>query len=129
MTAAVDSLIYDPHDPANLNNYISRLSSYYDDAERTLTLILLDAMAALSSPKHVSDLANLSRHQDPSLSDDHVRETLNSSREDHYVTPHQTQMDLPTIFVGSWLSAGGKRPDYETRISSQFQVQSRQHGP
>ena len=90
VTAALNTLIYDPHDPANLNNYLSRLSSYYDDAERALALILLDTMAALSSPTHVSELANLSRYQEPSLSDDQVRDTLKLLAEDHYVTPHQT---------------------------------------
>lgn len=98
VTSAVDSLIYDPHDPANLNNYVSRLSSYYDGAERTLTLIILDAMAVLSSPTRVSDLANLCRHRDPSLSDDQVREMLKVLAEDHYVTPHQTQNGLAYDF-------------------------------
>ena len=98
VTVAVDNLIYDPHDPANLNNYISRLSSYYDDAERTLTLIILDAMAALSSPARVSELANLCRHRDSSLSDDQVRETLKLLAEDHYVTPHQTPNGLAYDF-------------------------------
>ena len=98
VTSAVDSLIYDPHDPANLNNYVSRLSSYYDGAERTLTLIILDAMAVLSSPTRVSDLANLCRHRDPSLSDDQVRETLKLLAEDHYVTPHQTPNGLAYDF-------------------------------
>ena len=98
VTSAVDSLIYDPHDPANLNNYVSRLSSYYDGAERTLTLIILDAMAVLSSPTRVSDLANLCRHRDPSLSDDQVREMLKVLAEDHYVTPHQTQNGLAHDF-------------------------------
>ena len=98
VTSAVDSLIYDPHDPANLNNYISRLSSYYDGAERTLTLIILDATAVLSSPTRVSDLANLCRHRNPSLSDDQVREMLKVLAEDHYVTPHQTQNGLAYDF-------------------------------
>ena len=98
VTSAVDSLIYDPHDPANLNNYISRLSSYYDDAERTLTLIILDTMAVLSSPTRVSDLANLCRHRNPSLSDDQVREMLKVLAVDHYVTPHQTPNGLAYDF-------------------------------
>ena len=98
VTSAVDGLIYDPHDPAHLNNYISRLSSYYDGAERTLTLTILDTMAVLSSPTRVSDLANLCRHRDPSLSDDQVRETLKILAEDHYVTPHQTPNGLAYDF-------------------------------
>ena len=97
-TAAVDTLVYDPHDPAHLNNYVARLSSYYDDAERAVTLILLDAMAGLSSPTHVSDLANLSRHRDPSLGDDRIRDTLRLLAEDHYVTPHQTPEGLAYDF-------------------------------
>ena len=98
VTSAVDRLIYDPHDPANLNNYVSRLSSYYDDNERTLTFIILDAMVVLSSPTRVSELANLCRHQEPSLSDDQVRETLKLLAEDHYVTPHQTPNGLAYDF-------------------------------
>lgn len=98
VTAAIDKLVYDPHDPANLNNYVSRLSSYYDDAERTLTFVLLDTLAVLPSPTRVLDLANLSRHQDPSIGDEQVRETLKLLAEDHYVTPHQTADGLAYDF-------------------------------
>lgn len=98
VTAAIDKLVYDPHDPAHLNNYVSRLSSYYDDAERTLTLILLDTLAVLPSPTPVSDLANLSRHRDSSIGDDQVRDTLKLLAEDHYVSPHQTADGLAYDF-------------------------------
>ena len=98
VTTAVDSLIYDPHDPANLNNYITRLSSYYDAGEKTLTLILLDAMAGLKSPSRIPELANLCRHQDSSITDDQVREILKLLAEDHYVTPQQTPNGLAYDF-------------------------------
>ena len=47
VSSAVDSLVYDSHDPANLNYYVNRLSSYYADDERSLALIVLDTMAGL----------------------------------------------------------------------------------
>ena len=49
VSSAVDNLIYDSHDPANLNYYVNRLSSYYSEDERSLALLVLDAMAGLAS--------------------------------------------------------------------------------
>ena len=45
VSSAVDSLVYDSHDPANLNYYVNRLSSYYAADERSLSLVVLDTMA------------------------------------------------------------------------------------
>lgn len=98
VTVAVDSLVYDPHDPAHLNNYVTRLSSYYDETERRLSLLLLDVMATRSSPESISMLANLSRHRDSTLSDEEVRSTLKLLAEDHYVTSHQTPDGLAYDF-------------------------------
>ena len=85
VSAAVDKLVYDPHDPANLNYYVSRLSSYYADDERSLALIVLDAMAGQPSPISVSELLNLCKHQSPSLADQQLREVLAVLAEDHYI--------------------------------------------
>ena len=38
VSSAVDTLVYDPHDPANLNYYVTRLSSYYADEDRVARL-------------------------------------------------------------------------------------------
>ena len=85
VTAAVDKLVYDPHDPANLNYYVTRLSSYYADTERSLALIVLDTMAGQPSPISVSELLNLCKHQSPSLADQQLREVLAVLAEDHYI--------------------------------------------
>ena len=50
VSAAVDKLVYDPHDPANFNYYVNRLSSYYAADEGALALVVLDTVAGLSSP-------------------------------------------------------------------------------
>ena len=55
VSSAVDSLVYDSHDPANLQYYVNRLSSYYDEEERSLALLVLDTMAGQSSPTRIPE--------------------------------------------------------------------------
>ena len=85
VSAAVNNLVYGPHDPANFNYYVNRLSSYYADKERSLALIVLDTMAGLSSPTPLTELLNLCKHRDPSLTDEQFREVLTVLAEDHYI--------------------------------------------
>ena len=87
VSSAVDKLVYDPHDPANFNYYVSRLSSYYSDEERLLALIVLDTIASQPLPTPVPELINLCRHRDPSLKDERLRENLTILAEDHYIEP------------------------------------------
>ena len=85
VSSAVDHLVYDSHDPANLNYYVSRLSSYYPGDERELALVVLDAMASQTSPTPVPKLLNLCRHRDASIGDEQLREVLTVLVEDHYI--------------------------------------------
>ena len=85
VASAVDHLVYDSHDPANLNYYVSRLSSYYPDDERELALVVLDTLAGQTSPTLFPELLNLCKHRDPSLEDEQVREILTVLAEDHYI--------------------------------------------
>ena len=85
ISSAVDHLVYDSHDPANLNYYVNRLSTYYTDDERSLALVVLDTIAGLSSPVPVPEVLNLCRHRDPSLADEQLREVLAVLAEDHYI--------------------------------------------
>ena len=87
VSSAVDTLVYDSRDPANLNYYVTRLSSYYADDERSLALLVLDTMAGQSSPTPVPELINLCKHRDPSLADEQLREILTVLAEDHYIEP------------------------------------------
>ena len=87
VSSAVDALVYDPHDPANLNYYVTRLSSYYADDERSLALVVLDTMASQATPTPVEELLNLCKHRDPSLADEQLREILTALAEDHYIEP------------------------------------------
>ena len=89
ISSAVDRLVYDSHDPANLNYYVNRLSSYYTDDERSLALVVLDTMAGQASPTPVPELLNLCKHRDPSLSDEQLREVLTALAEDHYIEPRK----------------------------------------
>ena len=85
VSVAVDHLLYDPHDPANLNYYLTRLSSYYAEDQRTLALVVLDTLAGQPSPAPVAELLNLCKHRDPSLETEQLRETLTILSEDHYI--------------------------------------------
>ena len=89
VSSAVDSLVYDSHDPANLNYYVNRLSSYYAADERSLALAVLDTMAGQASPTSVPELLNLCRHRNPSLADEQLREILTVLAEDHYIEPRK----------------------------------------
>ena len=100
VSSAVDNLIYDPHDPANLNYYVTRLSSYYADDDRSLALVVLDTMAGQASPTPVPELLNLCRHRDPSLADEQLREILTALAEDHYIEP--TKYDGGAAYDFRW---------------------------
>lgn len=85
VSAVVDHLVYDPHDPANLSYYVTRLSSYYADDKRALALLVLDTLARQPSRSPAPELLNLCKHQDPSLQDEQFREVLTILSQDHYV--------------------------------------------
>ena len=85
VSAAIDHLVYDPHDPANLNYYVSRLSLYYAQDQQALALLVLDTLAREQAPTPVPELLNLCRHRDASLADEQLRETLTILSEDHYI--------------------------------------------
>lgn len=85
----MDSLVYDSHDPANLNYYVNRLSSYYSETDRSLALIVLDTLAGQASPIPILKLVNLCRHLDPSLADERLRELLTVLAQDHYIEPRK----------------------------------------
>ena len=72
-------------DAAILNYYMTRLSSYYADDERSLALVVLDTMAGQASPTPVPEPLNLCKHRDPSLTDEQLREILTALAEDHYI--------------------------------------------
>ena len=87
VSAATDHLVYDPHDPANLNYYVTRLSSYYSQDQRALALLVLDTLAGQPPSTPVPELLNLCRHRDPSLADEQLREMMTILSEDHYIEP------------------------------------------
>ena len=112
VSSAVDSLVYDSHDPANLHYYLNRLSSYYAADERSLALLVLDTMAGQASPTPVPDLLNLCRHRDPTLTDEQLREILTMLAEDHYIEPRKcvggAAYDFRWQLVKKWWK--GRRP-------------------
>ena len=106
VSTAVNNLIYDPHDPADFNNYVNRLSSYYAADQRVLALVVLDTIASLSSPTPVPKLLNLCRHRDPSLEDEKLRDILTVLAEDHYIEPRKSAdgmvYDFRWLLVKRW---------------------------
>lgn len=90
VSATVDSLVNDPHDPANLRYYVNRMSQYYTDGQRSLALLALDMIALQPAPVSVPTLAKLCRHEEPSLGEDPLRDVLTLLAEDHYIEPART---------------------------------------
>ncbi|MDE2912066.1 MAG: hypothetical protein OXL68_03980 [Paracoccaceae bacterium] len=89
VSVAVDTLVYAPHDPANLGHYAARMSTYYSDNERSRALTVLDTIAGLASPIPVPELLNLCRYREPSLSIEQFRDVLTILAEDHYIEPRK----------------------------------------
>ncbi|MDE0105883.1 MAG: hypothetical protein OXN89_26180 [Bryobacterales bacterium] len=85
VSAAVDHLVYDPHDPANLKYYLTRLSSYYAEDQRRLALLLLDTLARQPSGTRLPQLLNLCKHGNPLLANEQLLEVLTILAEDHYI--------------------------------------------
>ena len=112
VSAAVDSLIYDSHDPANLNYYVHRLSSYYSEGDRSLALIVLDTLAGQATPTPTPKLVNLCRHLDPSLADERIREHLTVLAQDHYIEPKKC--------------AGGVAYDFRWQLVKRWWKETRQ---
>ena len=87
VSVAVDHLVYDAHDPANLNYYVTRLSSYYAEDKRLLALLVLDTLARQPSRTPIPELLSLCKHRDPSLADEQFLGVLTILSEDHYIEP------------------------------------------
>ncbi len=85
VTDAVNKLIFDPHDPANLRYYVNRLSSYYSEEERVSSLLVLDTISGLDNPLNNMELINRCRHSNPNLKDEFLREIFSILSEDHYI--------------------------------------------
>lgn len=100
VSAAVDHIVYDPHDPANLNYYVTRLSSYYADDQRFIALLVLDTLARQPSPTPVPELLNLCKHRNPSLADERLRGVLTILSEDHYIV--RTRCETGVTYDFRW---------------------------
>lgn len=87
VSTAVENLINDPHDPANLKYYVNRLSQYYTDSQRSLALLVLGMIARQPGAVPVPTLLNLCKHQKQSLDDEQLRDVLALLAEDHYIEP------------------------------------------
>ena len=98
VSSAVDSLVYDSHDPANFAYYLNRLSSYYTADEKSLALLVLDALAGQASPTPVRELLNLCRHRDATVTDEPLREMLAVLAEDHYIEPKKSDAGVAYDF-------------------------------
>ena len=85
ISSAINTLIYDAQDPANFHFYVSRLSSYYEETEVALALVVLDIVAGQTSLQSTPQIINLCNYKNLSTSDEHVRVILKLLVEDHYL--------------------------------------------
>ena len=106
VSSAVDKLIYDSHDPANLNYYVTRFDTFYTPEDRDRALLVLDALAGEPSPCSLFSLLNLCRHRDASLPEEGLHNALTILSEDHYIEPQKledgTAYDFRWQLVKKW---------------------------
>lgn len=98
VSRATGLLIYGSDDPANLNYYVERMSSYYSRDQQTSALKVLDVIAGLESPEETRNILNLCRHSDSGFQDEKIRETLRILIEDHYLKPCDTEESVKYDF-------------------------------
>jgi hypothetical protein len=81
----LNSLIVDPHDPADFRYYLQRLGTYYETEERPVALAILDSLATPNTALSFAELSQLVRHQIPDVDDETLRGLLPLLMEDHYL--------------------------------------------
>jgi len=96
--SAVESLIYDPQDPAHFGYYLSRIDIYYDSSEAALARVILDAIATADSPLAVERIVNLGRHKIQDLPEEGIRAVLALLVEDHYLVKSRTDQHMAYEF-------------------------------
>ncbi len=87
---AVQRIVSGNHDPAHMGYFVSRIKTYYD-ADASVALCILDALASRDEALSLAAIANLVRHQDADVTDEKIRELLGLLRRDQYV-----ELDAPT---------------------------------
>ena len=106
VSSTIDKLVYDSHDPANFNYYVTRLDTYYTPYDRARTLLVLDALAGQQNPCSFPSLLNLCRHRDASLPEEELHNALTMLSEDHYIESRKleggTAYDFRWKLVKKW---------------------------
>ncbi len=106
VSRAIDKLVYDSHDPANFNYYVTRLDTYYSPDDRFRALLVLDTLAKQQPSTTFPILLNLCRHRQPSLSEEELRNVLIMLSEDHYIDARKsagrTVYDFRWQLVKNW---------------------------
>lgn len=82
----VSELIHADNDPAHLNYYAERITTYYESSDAILAFSILDILAQEDGELGFDDILNRVRHIQVEAKDEEVREVIQLLRKDHYIT-------------------------------------------
>ncbi|MBF0383513.1 MAG: hypothetical protein HQL69_21035 [Magnetococcales bacterium] len=90
--AAVDFLVNDPRDTADLQDYATRLDKYYEADEKIIARIILNALSTEEQPIGLEKIINLVRSNDSAVEAELIKDVVDLLWRDHYLmrTPETT---------------------------------------
>lgn len=98
VSAAVDQLVYDPHDTADFDYHLSRLASYDLKDKPLLAMVVLDTLARQSSPTPAPQLLNLCRLGYRSFMDEQFLRVLAILTDDYFIRCTKCETGLANDF-------------------------------
>ena len=104
----VSDLIFADNDPAHLNYYAERITTYYDSNDAKVAFAALDVLAN-NEPLTFDEIANQLRHKFPKATDEEIRGVILLLRKDHYITliksaTGDVQYDFRWVLIKQWWS-------------------------
>ncbi len=101
----VSELILADNDPAHLNYYAERITTYYDQSDAEHAFAILDIMAN-EEALPFDEILNRVRHKHPEAKDEEIRGVIQLLRKDHYITllngDHDLRYDFRWVLIKRW---------------------------
>jgi hypothetical protein len=82
---SIDYLLNDPKDEGFFRHYLDRIKTYYDEKSQKIALIILDGLCKQKNDLEETEIINRVKSQ-MEIDDESVKEALNLTWSDHYLT-------------------------------------------
>ena len=102
----VAELIHADNDPAHLNYYAERITTYYGESDAKYAFSILDILANEDDSLAFEEILNRVRHKHVEAKDEEIREVIQLLRKDHYITQRskedEVQYDFRWVLIKQW---------------------------